>query len=265
MKITSCIFLLLLSYQLIAQEKANYTLLNEINTTGNYISTDNLGSYFLIKENEMIRFQLSPKLTFKYSDVDLSSISSVDVTDPLKILVFHKDLSKIIRLDNTLSVTGNPILLDDLDLGQCILACTSFNNAIWLYDQLSFQLIRLDRSLNKINESNNISMILGYDITPNFMIENNNWLYINDPKHGILVFDIYGAYFKTIPILDLVRFQIINGNIYFYKDGSFSMYNPKTLNIENIVLPESEFHSVQIRQNRLYVLKDKSLRIYSFE
>ena len=168
-------------------------------------------------------------------------------------------------VDNTLSPTGKEIYLEEYDLGQCILACTSFNNSIWLYDQLSFELIRLDRSLNKITETSNIVQIVGHDVEPNFMIEKSDWLYLNDPENGILIFDIYGSYFKTIPITGLSRFQVKDENIIYTKENKLYFYNPKDMESIEISLPKTEFKSLQFSENYLFLLDEESLSIYSFK
>ncbi|MCH7535047.1 MAG: hypothetical protein IH948_04785 [Bacteroidetes bacterium] len=249
----------------IGQEKVEYELLNQFDYKGNYVLVDNLGFYSVVGDYEFNRCQLDPPLEFQYSDKSLSSVTSIDLTNPLKILVFYKDLSKIVLVDNTLSRYSNDIYLDDYDLGQCILVCTSFNNGIWLYDQLTFQLVRLDQNLKNVTETSNIVQLIGHDIAPNFMIEDSDWLYINDPENGILVFDIYGSYFKTIPIKGLSTFQIKDHNIIYMMEQKLYMYHQKTLETTEIKLPDVDFKSLQIAGNKLFLLGEKSLSIYSLK
>jgi hypothetical protein len=264
-KVCKILFFLLIPLATIGQEEIEYELLNQFDHKGNYVLVDNLGFYSVVGDYEFNRCQIDPQLEFKYSDKSLSTVTSVDLTNPLKILVFYKDLSKIVLVDNTLSRYGNDIYLDDYDLGQCILICASFNNSIWLYDQLTFQLVRLDQGLKKVTETSNIVQLIGHDIAPNFMIEDSDWLYINDPENGILVFDIYGSYFKTIPIKALSSFQVKDHNIIYVHEQKLYVYHQKTIETTEIKLPQIKFKSLQVTGNKLFLLGEESLYIYSLK
>ena len=75
----------------------------------------------------------------------LGSIDQVDVSNPLRPLLFYKDQGLIIVLDNTLSQQKNPISLNELGLYQtsCI-ANSNFDNGIWLYDVDVNEIIKID-------------------------------------------------------------------------------------------------------------------------
>ena len=78
----------------------------------------------------------------------------------MKIVVFFRDFSKIVVLDNTLTEQGGVLDLNEVSLEETSLVCTSYNNGIWYYNPLKFQLTRLEHSTKNINTSANISNIL---------------------------------------------------------------------------------------------------------
>ena len=97
---------------------------------------------------------------------------------------------------------------------------------------------------------------------PNFLIEYLNWVYLNDPANGIHVFDIFGTYFKTIPLTGLDRIQIRGNNIYFFKDGQFQSYNMKSFEQAVLEVPEENPIHVRKEKKRLYVQTERGIDIY---
>ena len=252
-----------LSFFILSFQVYDLKMINKINITADFFTTDNLGNSYLVVGNELLKYDPTGKIFSKYSNKYLGEISFVDASNPLNILLFYKDFSKALFLDNMLAEKGKPIKLQDYQLEQATLVSSSHNNGIWVYDQASFQLICLDQQLKIVQQTGNLPQILGINLRPNFFIEYNNWLYLNNPETGILVFDIYGTYYKTIPIKSLQSFQVIDNTIFYYKDNEFRSYHMKTLEESKINQPESLPLNVRIEKNRLFILQEEYFSIYS--
>jgi len=205
----------------------------------NQFTTDNLGNVYTIRNHELKKFRPDGSLWLLFSNISLGNISFVDATNPLKILLFYKDFSRIQFLDNMLSERSPVIQLQQLGYDQTVATCTSYDNGFWIFDQLNFELVRFNQDLIQTQNVKNLNQILGYEFTPTFLTEHNNYLFMNIPNKGILVFDIYGTYIKTIPLPDLIDFQVYNDLIYYLKEGKPSVYNMKTLQTSVLDFPES--------------------------
>ena len=120
MKLLSILSLLFYSIHVEAQDSLQFTKVLTLDQKATHIATDNFGNCFFINDLGFKKVDFDNQLEFQYSDESLSQISSIDVTDPLKILVFYKDLSKIVLLDNTLSKSRDDIYLENHNLDQCI-------------------------------------------------------------------------------------------------------------------------------------------------
>jgi hypothetical protein len=240
-----------------------FTLVSSIPTTSSSLTTDNLQNSYLIKRNILEKYDSDGKLVKTLSNKNLGDISFVDAHDPLKILIFYKSFQQIIFTDNMLAPSGNTISLDALGYNQVLLACTSHNNGFWIYNQQNFELVRFDQNLQKTQQTGNVAQLSGMDINPNFITEQNNNLFLNDSARGILVFDIYGTYNKTIPIKGLIRFQVSNDEILYLSGNKLKSYNMKTLEESELSLPSTEILDVRTEKEKLYLLKQKSLDIYS--
>jgi hypothetical protein len=224
-------------------------------------SSDNLGNTYYIKGNTVEKHLPHGGLQNQYSSNKYGTIDRIDTGNPLQILLFYPDITKIVFLDNTLSV-HHDISLEQYELEQVSLVCSSVNNSIWVYDQSSLQMIRFNQQMNKIQETGNIIQILGIEINPNFIAESNNHVYLNDPNIGILMFDIFGTYLKTIPIRDLDSFQVDELNLYYLIEGEISSFNFTTLEIKKIILPYQNIEQFRIEKNSIYSLRQHTLTKY---
>jgi len=105
-KFTFYLFVLLfsLTFQVTGSE---FTLIDSVKAIGTDITSDHLSNCYIISSDKLYKYDPNNQTKFLYSDMSLGEISSVDASDPYKILLFYKELSEIIFLDNTLSALGN--------------------------------------------------------------------------------------------------------------------------------------------------------------
>ena len=131
---------------------------------------------------------------------------------------------------------------------------------MWYYNPLRFELIRKNQDLTTSNTSANLSNLLNKNIQPNFLVEHNNNVYLNDPKNGILVFDNFGTYLKTIPIYGLSTFQIKEKFIIFIAENSSVMtYDFLSLEIQQYELTIQEpIKSVRLEGKYIYLQTKKN-------
>ena len=131
---------------------------------------------------------------------------------------------------------------------------------MWYYNPLRFELIRKNQDLTTSNTSANLSNLLNKNIQPNFLVEHNNNVYLNDPKNGILIFDNFGTYLKTIPIYGLSTFQIKEKFIIFIAENSSVMtYDFLSLEIQQYELTIQEpIKSVRLEGKYIYLQTKKN-------
>jgi hypothetical protein len=243
----------------------DYVLISTINGQVSFMTSDNLGSLYLVVNNELKKYNSEGILQKTYSDKAHGSLSFIDASDPLNVLLHYKDFRQIIFLDNMLSVKGSPILLDNLKVLQPTLVCNSYESGFWIYDQQEFQIVRFDKSLAITNQSGNIVQLTGIQIKPNFMIELSGRVYLNDPDNGILIFDKFGTYSKTLPFKNLTSFQLMDDNIIYYKDSQLVQYNMKTFEDHSMNLPAKDIIHAIYEKERLFLQDSSSVKIYSMK
>jgi hypothetical protein len=245
----------------VAQE-THLELLNAVSLKADFIETDNIGNVYTVKEFEITKRDISGKEVMKNSALAFGNITSLDASNALKMVLFFKDLSQVVYLDNQLSTRGERVELDFMGYSQTTAICRSYNDGLWLYDQTTFELTRLDEQLQPTAQSGNLNQILGFVPNPNYIREYNNWVYVNDPEQGILVFDWYGSFTKTIPIKGLSKFVIRANKMFFLTEGKIESYDLKTAQFAEIKLNEPNLIDFTLYDDKLLLITQKQLLVY---
>jgi hypothetical protein len=254
---------ILLFISSVSFSQSNYTLITTIEGKSDYFTSDNQGNVYIVKANELFKYDKKGMLLYKYSNKNLGDISFVDASNMLRILVFYKDFLQVVFLDNTLSANGETVSFDKIGFQQAQLVCSSHNNCLWIYDQQNFSLIRLDRNLEQIQQTNNLNTLLIDTLQPNGILEYDNRVYLNNPQTGILLFDIYGTYYKTIPLKNANQFQPIADWLYFREGKKVKAYNIKTTEEKEFQMPLEEFTNFRLEMGVLMLQRDNSIQLYS--
>jgi len=192
------------------------------------IVSDNFSNVYTISKDKFTKYDMKLKFQKEFSNKNFGNITTADVTNPLRPLLFYRDFGRIVFLDNTLSQNGDPIALEKLGYPLATLAASSYDNGLWIYDQPTFELIRFDNALEISNRTGNLSQILGMELQPTFILEKDNRLFVNNPTTGVLIFDVYGTYVKTAPLTNIRTFQVMDDDIIYYSDGYLHSWNIKT-------------------------------------
>jgi hypothetical protein len=242
-----------------------YKLVTSIETEVSFFTTDNQSNIYVVKKDELIKFNKAGKQLYKYSNKNLGTISFVDASNMLKILVYYKDFSQVVFLDNTLSLNGEPISFDRIGLQQVGLVCSSFNNGMWIYNQQNFSLTQLNTNYESIHQTDNLNNLLNIELQPDKLLEYDNRVYINNPGSGILIFDIYGTYHKTIPVKNAKEFQVIGDWVYFWRENKIKAYNIKTTEETEFNIPSSEFSGFRLEVESLFLQTPKGISVYAAE
>jgi hypothetical protein len=218
----------------------DYEFVRYVEVAGEMHYADPMGNVYIVKDNSLKKFSSNHTQAAHYTNTFLGNIHSVDVSDPLRILLFYKDHNQIVWVDNFLSQIRSPIWLDDLGIDQVELVCSSSQGGFWAFNSLNNQLQYFDVNLQLIHESPTLNILTGPDIGPTFMIEKSRFLYLNIPGTGILAFDRFGNYSRTLPVDVPSEFQVTDKFIYFMNEGELLSYDLRTAEFARLILPGDE-------------------------
>jgi len=157
----------------------------------------------------------------------------------------------------------DPISLDDLDIGQAEIACSSSLGGFWVYDSDNQQLMYFNRNLQKEQTSVPLGTVVNLSEYPSYMLEKNNFVYVYLEEIGILIFDRFGAFYKKVPVECASGFQIQNKFIVYFSDPCIIRYQPDLFLTDSIELPEPNLLNARIENQYLYIQKKDSVTLYN--
>ena len=215
------------------------------------IAIDKLGKIYRIYSDNTLEVQQRDGLPhYQYANNQWGPISSVDVTNPMKILLFYKNSSYIVLLDNTLSDLGFKSLTS-LGYPDVTAVASSNDNHLWIYDAASYKLLKINIDGHIITSSVNMTEWNLHEMRPVHMVERDNKVYATDPNIGVLIFDNFGQYIRTIPVSGLTRVYP-NPQIFIYqKDNTLMLYDLTLFESRVLALPDmpSGFHQIVPSRN----------------
>lgn len=233
-----------------------------------HLYVDQIGNCYTSNLNEIRKFDLIQKQQQTYTDRTLGEISYVDVSNALKPLVLYSQSNSLAVLDSKLAL-NTKVDLNTVGIGRAMVLCNSYNDCIWIYDLENFELKRLNSQYETVNRSGNLALLLGRAPTPVALQEFGNQLFMADSVAGIVIFDVYATYMKTIPVKKIKSFQIAESKI-FYKSAVNQAYIFATeinnFNLDSMLLPKRPnalpYIDVKVLQQKLYTLTEDSLVLY---
>ena len=192
-----------------------------LNNEFSEIEVDHYGYIYIIKGDNLLKLDNNQEILYSYSNKLFGEISQLDITNPLRPLIFYKDQGIISVLDNTLSQQKYIISLNELGLYQskCI-ANSNFDNGIWLYDIDINEIVKIDHYSNIIYRSGNLSVILNEMNSPVIKLYEKNKKLYAITKDKIFILDQFGSLISLIKI-SANKGIIVNENKLLCYDGKF--------------------------------------------
>ena len=242
--------------------------INSIEGEYKNFEVDNMGNIYLINSFNQIK-KINSKLdsVAVFNDTkQFGNITLLDVSNPLKILVYYGEFNTILILDRFLNVRSK-IDLRKLNIFKVSVIALSFDNNIWLFDEVENNFKKLDEFGNVLMTSSDFRLILNTSFVPESIIDNNGKLYLYNSKFGLLSFDYYGGlqHNYTIKYLNDVQFAndrfigFINDDLIDY---DFLLMTSNAYHLKNIELGSQKFI---FKNGFLYTLNIKNLNIFNIE
>lgn len=227
----------------------------DINTIVDNVYLDNLDQLHIVdNKGTLTRYSQDLEILYKYADITLGSIQHVDINNPLKALVYHREYGIISYLDNTLALIKK-INLQDWGYNDITTIVSSNDGNIWLYDPATNQVLKINDTGKIKVSSNNLNDYRLEDLNPTKIVERDNRVFIFDEQYGIIIFDNLGQYLKVLPIQNIQNFQTDGKNIFVFQDNSIKILTVRLLE-EKIIPLETKvaLQNVMISPRSIYYI-----------
>lgn len=250
-----------------AQTDTSFRLVKTIKDDIIDFTVDNLDNiYILNSRNQLKKLNSNGDSVAVFNDIKkFGKATLIDVSNPLKILLYYKDFSSIVVLDRFLNIR-NTIDLRKQNIFQVKAIALSYDNKIWLYDELENKLKKIDEDGKVLQETPDFRLLFGEAPSPQIIFDVNKYVYLYDSARSVFVFDYYGALKNKILITGWQNFKVTEKYIYGSDSKMLHRYEISTFRLDDWVLPEQlkNIHSFNFTANYLYALNKNEIEIYSF-
>jgi len=266
-------FLIILSVALIAQnsfaQKMNpdsFVLVKTYSGSIADVAMDNLDNLYIISSTGQIKkLNAAGDSVGVYNQVkNYGKLYTIDVSNPLKLLLFYKDFSTIVILDRFLA-NQSTIDLKRFSVLNPSAIGNSYDNNIWVYDEYDNKLKKIDEQGKKLLETSDFRTVFNQSISPQKIISDNGLVYLADTANGVFVFDNYGSFKRKIPVKNWQTIAIANNNIISATGEVITVFNASTQMQSQKRVPffKPYLHSF-ITPSKLVNFSDNSIQVYQY-
>ena len=217
--------------------------------------------YFTKKEQ--IKKVASTNLAAMQSIKEWQSISEIEAINAMKLLLFSAEQQQICFTDNTLSMQGECISLEELGLSNVTsVAVSKRPELLWMYDEMNSQLILYNFMQKTIVQSvNNLRGLL--KLTGNIKIkETQNGLWAMDSEGKVILMDDFMNEVRQYKLPNKNSVPL-NEDLYYIADNCLMKWDP--FSAEKCLThlgTTGKTNEIKASGNQLYIEFDGFLHVF---
>jgi len=229
-----------------------------------FIGIDSYKNTYFIKDR--VLHKKGKEGDFRYNNLQLGRIASVDIINPLKLVVFFEDTNTVVLLDNKLSEIRRISFHELSNFLNAGTATTAENNSLWIFNIDSQQ---LELYNYKTRSQTTVSQPFPGRVLS--QASNFNFCFILTEKK-LRAFNVYGSFLNEIDVEGYEHIvqqsenvlAVKNNNLFYIRD----LAKHKTKISEppvQLKMPEPEItiQDLQLTEEFLYIYDGKNLHTYT--
>ncbi len=230
-------------------------------------TVDNLDNIYLLSStNQVKKLNASGDSVAVFNDVKkFGQATLIDVSNPLKVLLYYRDFATIVVLDRFLAIR-NTIDLRKHNILQVRAIGQSYDNKIWVYDEVENKLKKIDEEGTLLQETNDFRQLFDPAPLPQRIFDEDKFVYLYDSSLAVYAFDYYGALKNKILISHWQNFKVTGHYIFGSDAATLYRYDIKTFRVDEWKLPSELFQAAAFNftATRLYALRKDRVDIFNF-
>ena len=230
-----------------------------------YLDVDVLDNIYLITEkNQLKKIRANGDSLAVFNDVKkYGNPTLLDVSNPLKVLLYYKNFSTVIILDRFLAVR-NTINFRNQNIFKVKTLATSYDNNIWIFDEQNISLKKINDEGKVLSETLDLRQLFDTVPSPGQITDKNNFVYLYDENRGFYIFDYYGSFKNNLPFLNWKHIAVYGNKIMGFKGDTFYSYEINSLNLKSYKLPVffKDYIDIKTMNGKIYLLKKNGVEIY---
>lgn len=269
---------LLIYCALSAQPQYSFQLLAKASYAGHDIAMDDMGNIFVADGAKLTKLDAQAHYLARFYPPFQGAISSIDVDNPRRLLLWYQKYGYMVFLDQHLamqnavdpaeaSYTDTPLDMESLGKYDVLLACLDSYKGFWTYNSQM-------QDLCWYESENELSFCADTPIevegmTANSVLMSDDYLYLNFPEKGIVVFDADAHFVKLLPLKGIQRFYVYQQVLYYVNDNSLISVQVDTEEMNYHLLPIQSFVAwamqMETQPMRIAFLLQDGVSVYGIE
>ncbi len=226
-----------------------------------FIGLDNYKKTYFIKDR--VLHKQGPDVNFLFNDLQLGRITSVDIINPLKVVVFFQDTNTVVLLDNKLSEIERINFNNLPQFFNISTATNAGNNSLWLFNVDTQQ-------LELYNYGSKLQTVVSQPFPGKLISQASNFNYcFTLMEKNLRAFNVYGSILNEAPSEGYERIIQQNENLIALKENSlyyipdFAKRN-EAISHETVKLPLTEItiKDLQLTNDFLYIYDGENLHSF---
>jgi len=228
-------------------------------------AVDNLDNLYLFSStNQLKKLDVNGDSIAVFNNVrKLGKASYIDVSNPLRILLYYKNFATIVILDRLLNIRAT-IDLRKQNIYQVQAICLSFDNNIWLFDELENKLKKIDETGRLLLETSDFRQLFGEASSPGRIYDQDGYVYLYNRQKNVYVFDYYGALKNDLALPGWNNFKVVGKSVFGTRNDTLHRYRMGLPEVASYKMPAAldKGGKVDFTSTRFYALRQNELDVY---
>jgi hypothetical protein len=157
-------------------------------------AADHLGNLYIVGTDAVLeKYARDGRLLTRYANNRLGRLTALDVSNPLKILVWYGDFRTAVFLDRSLTPLGEQNFLDGRYADVRVVAMATDGN-VWIYDEPAFTLRKLTPEGEPRYASQALNLLFADPVVVTRMLETDDLVLAFTQRGDVLIFDQFAQY-----------------------------------------------------------------------
>jgi hypothetical protein len=230
-----------------------------------FATADHLGNVYVITTNNRIeKHAPDGRLLAQYSNNRLGIPSYLDVSNPLKVLVWYPSFANIQLLDRNMTELG-ALSLIEAGYPEVRVVASAQDGNLWIYDEIGFKLRKISPEGAELFESQPMNMTLPQRPALRVIRDDGALVYASDTTQGALVFNVYAQFQKTITVDQGANLQIENNRLVNLLPSALVFTDTRSFQQQRLAIPTQALApgaQVWLGPRRLIVANADKIDIY---
>ena len=223
------------------------------------MDVDMLNNIYLVTAgNQLKKLNANGDSIAAFNDVKkYGNPSLVDVSNPLKVLLYYKNFATVVILDRLLS-QRNSINFRQQNIFSVKAIGSSYDNNIWLFDEQDLTLKKIDEAGKVLLTTTDWRLLMDSVPAPAKIIDANNFVYLYDDAKGFYIFDYYGTFKNNLPFLHWENISVGTNSLAGFSGTQYFSYQLQSLQLKTYTLPFyiNDYTGIRAMNGKIYLLKN---------